>query len=262
MPILGIVASAQKVSLPTPPIAGYVLWLDAADTATITLSGSEVTQWNDKSGNNYHFSQSTAAYRPASGTRTQNGYNVLDFGTNDNLVNNSALSTFKFIHSAASTIFIACKFDVTNVTSHIFGNNEGGISSAFIGFNYYGSNSGKINIATARGASGTWVIRNSSADSAVDTNFTYLTHIGDPTNGTAANRSDHRVKTGAAIKNNADTGAVNTSNPDFYPRIGDYDNGANLAIDGMIGEILVYNSILSAGDITSTQSYLATKWGV
>jgi hypothetical protein len=36
-------------------ISSCMLWLDAADTATVTLSGSNVTQWNDKSGNLNHF---------------------------------------------------------------------------------------------------------------------------------------------------------------------------------------------------------------
>jgi hypothetical protein len=35
-------------------IPGCQVWLDAADTSSITLSGSSVTQWNDKSGNGKH----------------------------------------------------------------------------------------------------------------------------------------------------------------------------------------------------------------
>ena len=34
-------------------ISGIALWLDAADRSTIALSGTTVTQWNDKSGNGY-----------------------------------------------------------------------------------------------------------------------------------------------------------------------------------------------------------------
>jgi hypothetical protein len=35
-------------------IPGCALWLDAYDATTLTLSGSNVTQWRDKSGNAYH----------------------------------------------------------------------------------------------------------------------------------------------------------------------------------------------------------------
>jgi hypothetical protein len=40
--------------LPTGVIPGASLWLDAADSSTLTLTGSNVTQWRDKSGNGYH----------------------------------------------------------------------------------------------------------------------------------------------------------------------------------------------------------------
>ena len=43
----------MPVFLPTA-IATCGLWLDAADTGTITRSGNTVTQWNDMSGNNRH----------------------------------------------------------------------------------------------------------------------------------------------------------------------------------------------------------------
>lgn len=49
----------------TPAVIQTALWLDANDTSTITLNGSTVSQWNDKSGNGRHVSQGTAADQPA-----------------------------------------------------------------------------------------------------------------------------------------------------------------------------------------------------
>jgi hypothetical protein len=46
------------------------LWLDAADASTITLNGSTVSQWADKSGNARNATQPTAASQP---TYTSNG---------------------------------------------------------------------------------------------------------------------------------------------------------------------------------------------
>ena len=40
------------------------VWFDAADATTITLNGSNVSQWNDKSGNNRNATQGTAAAQP------------------------------------------------------------------------------------------------------------------------------------------------------------------------------------------------------
>ncbi len=48
----------------TPAQLSTALWLDAADAGTITLNGSTVSQWNDKSGNGRNATQSTAANQP------------------------------------------------------------------------------------------------------------------------------------------------------------------------------------------------------
>ena len=62
----------------TPAEITTALWLDAADTATITLNGSAVSQWSDKSGNARHVLQVAAEKQP---TRIATG---LQFdGSND-----------------------------------------------------------------------------------------------------------------------------------------------------------------------------------
>jgi hypothetical protein len=47
-----------------PSMISTALWLDAADASTITLDGSNVSQWNDKSGNNRHATQANTELRP------------------------------------------------------------------------------------------------------------------------------------------------------------------------------------------------------
>ncbi|MDY0170251.1 MAG: autotransporter-associated beta strand repeat-containing protein [Thermoguttaceae bacterium] len=37
-----------------PGVTGAALWLDASDSASLTLTGNTVAQWNDRSGNNRH----------------------------------------------------------------------------------------------------------------------------------------------------------------------------------------------------------------
>lgn len=49
----------------TPAQLQTALWLDAADASTVTLNGSTVSQWSDKSGNGRNATQSTAASQPA-----------------------------------------------------------------------------------------------------------------------------------------------------------------------------------------------------
>lgn len=48
----------------TPAQISSALWLDAADANTVTLNGSTVSQWSDKSGNGRNATQPTAASQP------------------------------------------------------------------------------------------------------------------------------------------------------------------------------------------------------
>ena len=66
--------------------AGLTLWLDAADASTVTLNGSTVSQWNDRSGNGRHLAQGTASRQPTYATASQNGLAGVDFSGNRGLV--------------------------------------------------------------------------------------------------------------------------------------------------------------------------------
>jgi len=48
----------------TPTRIATAQWFDAADASTITLNGSTVSQWADKSSNGRHMTQSTASLQP------------------------------------------------------------------------------------------------------------------------------------------------------------------------------------------------------
>ena len=62
-----------------PPDEGNCFaWYDAADDSSIALNGSDVSQWNDKSGNGRHVVQGVSAAQPAY-TDTVNGKNVITF---------------------------------------------------------------------------------------------------------------------------------------------------------------------------------------
>jgi len=54
-------------------------WWDASDLSTITEAAGKVSQLDDKSGNGNHMTQASGSLQPTTGTRSQNGLNVLDF---------------------------------------------------------------------------------------------------------------------------------------------------------------------------------------
>jgi hypothetical protein len=68
----------------TPAQISTALWLDAADSSTVTTVSGAVSQWNDKSGNGRNFTQSTATSRPIYTSQAFNGLAaVTPDGSND-----------------------------------------------------------------------------------------------------------------------------------------------------------------------------------
>lgn len=89
------------------------LWLDDGSAVTDAGSGA-CSQWNDRSGNGYHFVQSTSGERPLIISSGLNGRRVIDFdGTDDNMNSPSgALSMFRNVASAWA--FAVYRLDVTD----------------------------------------------------------------------------------------------------------------------------------------------------
>ena len=82
-------------------IPGCQLWLDGADQSSMTLSGSSVTQWNDKSGNGYHMNTLSAsalwtgsAVYPTIGT-SMNGLQTVNFVAQSGLKQATTLDGIK-----------------------------------------------------------------------------------------------------------------------------------------------------------------------
>ena len=80
----------------TPEDDGCPLWLEAFDYSSITFDGSGfVSQWNDKSGNGFNATMSTASRRPGYSATGINGYPSLVFdGTDDGMVCSVPAGTF------------------------------------------------------------------------------------------------------------------------------------------------------------------------
>jgi hypothetical protein len=262
-PILGIVSSSRRGV--AAPVAGYNVWLDASDTATITESGNAVSAWTDKSANAYVFQQLTAVNKPTTNTRTINSLNVLDFdGTNDFLTSTAAASTWNFMHNATGcTVFILLNTDANPGANSLVSTNVGGTTTP--GVYYYVAPSGadQYHRVLVSGTSGTYVVNNIIDAAAVWLNGTTqaLGLLTDPSNATTLARAKlyRNNDTNVAVNGGADGGAYSTNNA---TNTLDIASGGGNNLDGVIGEIIIYNSQLSSGDITSNMNYLKTKWGI
>jgi hypothetical protein len=206
-------------------IAGLVAWYDMADTATITETAGATSQLDDKSGNGYHIVQATGTKQPTTGTRTLNSLNVLDF-TGDSLVDTT------FATPADWTVFAVAQVDVTAPWNCVVSSNEWEIGFYNSEFNVYGTG------------------LNSAGVSAIDTPYIleYLYDIGVDSKCYA---NGSLFRTGAAPGN---TGGVIS--------IGSYRDGNSDTHNGIIAEVVIYDTVLSAGDRTSVRDYLNAKWAV
>ena len=73
------------------------LWLDSDDASTLTLIGSDVSEWRDKSMNANHAIQNLAASRPVLGTNILNGQNVVQFPSTADTMTGISGGTFQSI---------------------------------------------------------------------------------------------------------------------------------------------------------------------
>lgn len=221
----------------TPAVLGsaLALWLDAEDAASITLNGSKVSEWRDKSGNNRNASQGVAANQPTYTTSGLNGKPVLTFNGNQRMAKSFSVAApyenwfvLRINGSPGTYIFrdgidesINRVFMVINSIGHVtIGSESNTLLSTGEGFSFpYGSPS-------IMGG-----VYNNSSSSIVF-------------NGTV-------VATGAA-------GTVTTNGL----TIGGRYSGEQFNMNGFYAEHILTNSILSTTDRQRLEGYLAHKWGL
>jgi hypothetical protein len=219
-------------------ISGCELWLDADDDATFTYStGVVVSQWDDKSGNDRHVSQSLPGKRP-SRSGTQNSLDTVVFDGGDCLRTGSSSS----IAQPHTVLIVARNSDLT---AGAYGRGISGYS----GLGYQLLLGGTTNPPDQAGGifAGSGVVLSGS--------------------GSIVNNTHHQITftvNGASSVVRVDGSAGSTGNPGSeaftLATIGARgDEGFYLT--GQVAEVLVYSSALSSGDRDDVEAYLAGKWG-
>lgn len=221
-------------------ISGLQLWLDADDSETITLNGSTVSQWDDKSGNGYHCVQGTASNQPTYVTAAQNGKNVVRLdGGNDYMQN----STNTIVGgSNARTVFVACKNTDASGITYPFGlGTRANVGSGQI---FFISSEVAVRVSFGNIIWST-SLYSSAGIITIQTNGTNVTQLLGWLNGSSLSVSS---STSATL--NTQVGYM----------IGDSIGSSTWYGDVM--EIIVYDSELSTANRESVESYLSTKWGI
>jgi hypothetical protein len=259
---LGVVASQVFTPLDLSP----ALWLDAADTSTITASGSSVSQWNDKSGNARHFIQSTAASQPTTGTATLNGRNVLVFAS-DFMRADTTAATWTFLHNGTdhliAVVFKAGTSSNPNAVYGILGTNNTSNLGVALTWDDRSSVPRNNNITMQVRNATANVVVNSSDDALAGNTFGVVTMLTDPDNATAADRSKIYVGSGSVIANNTASASPSTNTQSSVAAIGATNQTPTLPMTGQIAEVV----IVSGANATEAnrlllRDYLAAKWGI
>jgi len=210
------------------------LWLDASDPSSITQdSNGLVSQWNDKSGNGHHATQSTTDNQPTTNSRQQSGLNVIDFDGND-LIRNPSFD----INTTDLTVFSVRKWD-TNVSG----------DRVWTIHNLSNENLGKLNEA------GTKIGYRSPTNSAVS----YSANLNLELLSFKANGTNSQKIWVNGLYEAENTGAVTpfTSNAITIGA----DNAGN-SFDGIVAEVIIVESSMSDNDRQKIEGYLAHKWGL
>ena len=212
--------------LPTDLGADLALWLDADDVATISLNGSTVSQWDDKSGNDRHASQATAANQPEYTSSGLNGKPVLTFhGSTDSL-------SFQGVHDDQWSLAVVGQASGSNQAFIQFGGvNQFG--SLFIETGLYRARPKTDIAATKPFIQGEQVILTATYDVAT-TDIWKNGTIG--TQGAVGGVASNASSTIGRLQN-------------VYP------------LNGFMGEVVVSNGVLSTADRQKLEGYLAWKWG-
>jgi hypothetical protein len=218
-------------------------WYDAADTATITHSSNDVSQWDDKSGNDRHVLQPTGSEQPLTNTNTVNGLNVINFvHADDHTLQTSATCTW--LNSTAFHIFALLKPSNAVDKRYFVGTNQG-VNNKGLHVGYDDANSWAIDfyndrnntMQTVRGTDPLMVM------------ISYLdpgSHTFE--NGTEASGSD----------------PANPAN-DLACDSGKFNIGCGFQIttftwDGDIGELFVIKGSITTALRQKAEGYFANKW--
>ena len=223
--------------------ANLVIWLDGSDESTFTLSGTNISQWRDKSGNS---NTATAGNNPVFATNSLNRLPVVQLRNNSDyfLVSNNLTTT---------TYPSICFFIVVNINS----------SQAFTG-------RGAIITTHTAGTGGRGLgITSTSYETEYYTGYTsvttYTTGVWDiialqynTTSGATTLRID-----GTSYSSTVSSTGTNTEG--F--KIGSYTNSGTPAYSTYnanfdVAEILVYGANLSTYQEQVIEGYLANKWGL
>ena len=235
-------------------ISGCVGWFDLQDASKYTNTSGSISAIVNKASS-VSWSQATSGARPAYNSTGINGLPSMTFdGVDDTIISNETAVFGALKDSLAHTMFIVTKAINADSTTAMFGIGNTGFSGQRVkrwGLNTSGTGQWALvatndAIATVNLLSGT----STSTTTPVILEFAIDTLTGAIyKNGGTPDPAAGTTNFGTLTPNQSAIGSRPDSAPDsFY--------------NGEIGELVIYNSLLSSGDRLSVRQALSNKWGI
>lgn len=246
---LAITCPKKNASLWTPQSITTALWLDASDNSTITLNGSTVSQWNDKSGNGKHAVQANSLRQPVYNSTLLNGKGGLIYdGTNDCLqAPNLALRPFISVFAVLKQLNTAKPFFFEH----------GSDANSNDGSYFYGQSSltALINRSTVKSqgdAATNW-------PGTTDEVFSLVFRSSPP----SAGQSPIVFKSGNSVSLTYALTTLPADNTVTLPfNVGARNDGAAAPMNANLHELIVCNTDVNTTTRQTIEGYLAWKWGL
>lgn len=261
MPILGVLASGwRNPFVNTPPVtSGLTHWYDGSDVTTMTLSGSNVSQWRSKSpaSSGIAMNQSTGAYQPDYTTSARNGRSAIKWvsANNDHLFNSTQPSTGSISNTicfagmtvgrtgspngAQQTVGWGTSNAVGAQWCTAFTGNDDALGASRVNTGLAG-NQATAGILSANNYSGLWYAQVGTISGSNQTQMVNLTDTGTQ-NGTASTVA---------------------SNSEFFLGYGTNPWYSSFGYNGFMGDVLIYNRQLTAQERTDMCTWLMQKWAI
>ncbi|MEY3640414.1 MAG: hypothetical protein RLZZ199_219 [Actinomycetota bacterium] len=223
--------SATERACATSACSSLSTWFDAAESSTVTTSGTSVASMSDRSDGDLAISQSDPNRRPIVSSTLRNGRKFLTFDGGD------VLASTPFTQSLPVTIFAVARSSVlpAGINRQIVGN--GGTTPAV----YMVGGEWRIFAGSELGTGTT-----------SDTNWHFISGVFDGANS--------RLYVDGQLANSGNVGSFGW-NPQTFMLGNSWENGWNYGWVGDIGEVMVYSKVLTDAERQHTEGYLARKWG-
>jgi hypothetical protein len=235
-------------------LPGCVLWLDANDSNTLVLSGSNVTTWNDKS--EFGFSMSASA-GTGSVTYSSNGFNGLPtilFADNGRFCN--AMQRYLFNSNVtAAVVFQKTGSDGTTYADSVIGR--------------YFSESAPIFAADTSGTGNVRIIGNGTTTRTLNASGGFSLRAQRPNiyvfqTGSDLSWNEFWNGTQQSIGAATDVGTpvYSDASSGNVLSIGGFGTTTRRTFNGAISEVILFNTRLDRFERQRLEGYLANKWNM